>query len=404
MAVDLRSRPSKRLAEPGADARRARRLRQRRRVRIRRTVLLVVVAVLAPVLFSYTTTMLKPSSLPLGVRSVEWLRAHGGAWLVNDVERIYYSWTAPKPGGPALRTLPAVGKVAPLRLARPTRAYRPARISPLVAPRLAGEGVWRATGPTVRGAPPVLVTTFRADPAYPRLVAYVAWLDHTRTQLALYPGRYEPPSSLPRGPLEVPQGQRWRLLATFNSGFTHRDGHGGFAVDGRVYEPLVPGMGTVVAYTSGRVDVVAWHGGPSPGRGVVLARQNLPLIVDRGRPNPNLSDGPAWGATLGNAIRVWRSGLGVDRRGNLIYAAADYQTVGSLAAILIRAGAVRALELDINAEWPSFITYGRGGGRAPAKLVPNTQQSTTRYLVPDDRDFFAIYRAVPGGARAVPLR
>ena len=54
---------------------------------------------------------------------------------------------------------------------------------------------------------------------------------------------------------------------------------------------------------------------------------------------------------------MWRSGVGVDRHGNLIYAAANDQTVGSLAAIIIRAGAVRAMELDINAYWTSFITY-----------------------------------------------
>jgi hypothetical protein len=28
--------------------------------------------------------------------------------------------------------------------------------------------------------------------------------------------------------------------------------------------------------------------------------------------------------------------------------------------------------------------------------VPNYQQSQTRYLVPDDRDFFAVYRREPG--------
>ena len=381
-----------------------RRRRKRRRRGLMRLAALIVLVALLPVAYSYVSTMLKPSSLPLGVRSVEWLRAHGGAWLVNDVERVYYTWNAPAKGGPQLRTLPAVGKHAVSGPTAAARAYRPARIHSPLRPALAGEGVWHATGPAVGGAPPVLVTTFRTDPAYPRLVAYVAWLDHTRTRLALYPGRYEPPSSAPRGPMEVPWGQRWRLLATFNSGFTYRDGHGGFAVNGTSYTPLSPGMGTVVAYRSGRVDVVSWHGGRVPGRDVVLARQNLPLIVDGGRPNPNLSDGPAWGATLGNAIRVWRSGIGVDRHGNLIYAAADYQTVGSLAAILIRAGAVRAMELDINAEWPSFITYAHGGGRVPTKLVPNTQQSATRYLVPDDRDFFAVYRWIPTGAGAVPFK
>ena len=66
----------------------------------------------------------------------------------------------------------------------------------------------------------------------------------------------------------------------------------------------------------------------------------------------------------------------------------------SLAQILVHAGAVRAMELDINAEWPSFNSYGRRGGGDPRQLVPNTQQSATRYLVPDDRDFFAVYRRV----------
>jgi hypothetical protein len=360
----------------------------------------VLLIVLSPILYSYSVAMMKPSSLPLGVRSVEWLRGHGAAWLVNDVERLYYRWTAPAKGGPALRTLPTVGVST---VAHHAPSYRPPRIRPVITPRLPGEGVWRTTGPLVSGAPPLLVTTFRPDPSYPRLVAYVGWIDHTRTQLGLYPGRYEPPSSQLRGPMDVPQGQRWRLLATFNSGFTYGDGHGGFVVDGRSYTPLQRGVGTIVAYRNGSVNVINWKGGAVPGRSVVLARQNLPLIVNNRRPNPNLSDGPAWGATLGNAIRVWRSGVGIDRRGNLIYVAADFQTVGSLAAILIKAGAIRAIQLDINTEWPSFITYIRGGAVNPSKLVPNPLQPATRYLVPDDRDFFTVYRRVPNRA-TVPFR
>jgi len=138
----------------------------------------------------------------------------------------------------------------------------------------------------------VLVTTFRTERDYPRIVAYVAWIDHTRTQLALYPGRYEPPSGGPRGPMRVPFGERWRLLATFNSGFTHGDGHGGFSIGNHTYARLSSDLGTLVAYKNGRVDVTAWRGAPIPGPAVVFARQNLPLIVDHGRPNPNLSDGP----------------------------------------------------------------------------------------------------------------
>jgi hypothetical protein len=344
--------------------------------------------------------MLQPSSLPLGIRSIEWMRANGGAWIVNDVERVYYQLTAPDKGGPGLHSLPRVGGASLV-----TRtSYGPRPIRSLLRPRLAGEGRWRSTGRQVAGAPPMLVTTYRPDPSYPRMVAYVAWIDHSRTALALYPGRYEPPRGSPRGPMSVPLGERRLLLATFNSGFTARDGNGGFAVNGTVYRPLRDGQATVVAYRGGNVDVVSWQAGGRLGARVVLARQNLPLIVDNAVRAPNLIDGSQWGATLGNAIRVWRSGIGVDRHGNLIYAAADYQTVGSLADIFIHVGAVRAMELDINAEWPSFITYTHTGALLPTKLVPNGQQPASRYLRPDDRDFFAVYRRVPGASLQVPFR
>ena len=385
--------------------------RRRRRVRhrrLRRIVLALLVALLAPVVYSYVTTMTKPSSLPLSVRSIEWVRANHGAWLVNTVEHYWYSWTAPAPGGPALKKLPAVGVPVRAAVKRPPpstkRSSRPPRISPVLRPALSGEGVWHATGQWVRGAPPVLLTTFRSDRVYPRVVAYVAWIDHTRTQLALYPGRYEPPGASPRGPMEVPESQRYRLLATFNSGFTYGDGHGGFAVDGQTVKPLQDGIGTVVAYRDGHVDVITWHGGSTVPPWLVLARQNLPLIVDRGRVNPSLDNSSRWGDTLGQAVRVWRSAVGIDRHGNLIYAAADLQTARTLASLLIHAGAVRAIELDINPEWPSFNVYSSPGAVGPVKLVPNYQQAATRYLVPDDRDFFAVYERVGGLTGTVPLR
>ena len=263
--------------------------------------------------------------------------------------------------------------------------------------------MWRGTGPTVSGRSPVIVTTFRTEVDYPRIVAYVAWFDHTRTSVAWYPGRYEPPSAPVRGPMSVPPGQRWRLLATFNGGFIYSDGGNGSSINGRLYEPLKAGLATLVAYRNGRVDVKTWHGGPVAGPQVAFARQSLPLIIDHGHLNPALNDSSQWGFTLGNAVRVWRTGAGIDRHGNLIYAAADYQTVISLAKILQRAGAVRAMQLDINPEWPTLITYSHRGGLDPVRVVPNYQQPATRYLVPDDRDFFAVYRRVPGPV-SVPFR
>jgi hypothetical protein len=49
------------------------------------------------------------------------------------------------------------------------------------------------------------------------------------------------------------------------------------------------------------------------------------------------------------------------------------------------------MELDINSYWVSFITYGAPGARAPLNLLPGMERPATRYLTPDDRDFFAIY-------------
>ena len=76
----------------------------------------------------------------------------------------------------------------------------------------------------------------------------------------------------------------------------------------------------------------------------------------------------------------------------------------TLAQILQRAGAVRAMQFDINPEWPTMIIYAhRQGELVPIKVVPNEMQPATRYLVPDDRDFFAVYRRVPGPV-TVPFR
>jgi hypothetical protein len=253
--------------------------------------------------------------------------------------------------------------------------------------------VWRATFANGGSRPPVLITSYRPDPVdYPRVVAGVAWIDHTRTSTMLIPGISEPAVDLPsRGPEDVPMSMRHRLVATFNSGFKMKDETGGFAYEGRTYVPLQRDIATIVRYRSGRVNAIAWHGGPIAGPNVVFARQNLPLIVNHGRPNPNLNDGPEWGFTLGNAALVWRSAVGIDRHGNLVYVAGPDLGLNSLATVMIHAGAVRAMELDINTYWTSFITYRLPGAHGAANLLEGMARSPQRYLTPDDRDFFAVY-------------
>lgn len=363
--------------------------------RARRIALIAALICAIPAALSFISAVMGPSNSGFGILAVEWLRDNGARGLVNRVENIYYSLNAPATGGPGLKALPAQAgtNVAPATAkVHHHHIYRPRAIRPVMSPALPGEGVWRATFANGGSRPPVLVTSFRPDPNYPSLVAGVAWIDHTRTSTWLYPGRVEPAVSLPsRGPMEVPDHLRSKLVATFNSGFKLADSGGGFATGGHTYEPMKPGIATIIRYANGRMDVVSWQGGASVGSDVVYARQNLPLIVNHGRPNPNLSDGPEWGATLGNAIRVWRSAVGVDRHGNLIYASAPDQTVGSLAAVMIRAHAVRAMELDINTYWTTFIHYRSPGAVGAANLLASMDRPSDRYLSPEDRDFFAVY-------------
>jgi hypothetical protein len=250
-------------------------------------------------------------------------------------------------------------------------------------------------------APSVYLAHFRPFASQPGVVAYASWMRTATTQIALYLG-YKGPgdTTLARGPEMVPTQARSRLLATFNSGFYEADHAGGFYVNHTLYFPMVPGEATLVRYTNGKVDVMAWGAGARPGANVLMARQNLTLLVNDSRPTPLAATNSAWGLTLHGAAAVWRTALGVDAAGNLIYAAAPAQTSWSLARVMVELGCVRAMELDINPEWPIFVTYGAPGAASPTLDVPNPNQIPGRFLYVSTKDFFALYSAsAPGAAQ-----
>ncbi len=247
----------------------------------------------------------------------------------------------------------------------------------------------------------VLTTTFAPSAQAPTVVAYVAWIRTSRTLLSLYPGYEGPGATSPgvnRGPEMVPPAASTDLLATFNSGFYEADGAGGFYTHHTLYFPMIKGLATVVRYTNGKVNVVSWSGGARPGATVLMARQNLPLLVSNARATPLSSQNQMWGLTLHGLAAVWRTALGVDARGNLLYVAAPAQPSSSLASIMVRLHAGSALELDINPEWPIFVTYAARGARGPALFVPNPNQIPNRFLYSSTKDFFAEYISQHPGA------
>jgi hypothetical protein len=360
-----------------------------------------LVVVVVYFVFSYVNYMLKPTSETFSERSAEWVREDVpfGNWIIDTAE--HYTASAPRRGGPGLKRLPSIGlSPVPPRVKHAKHvSYRPAAIKAVFAMPLPGEGVWHRAGPLVEGGPPVLVATYRPSPAYPSIVAYVLWIDHTRTDLAYYPGRYEPPSAVVRGPMMVPVDQRSRLLATFNGAFTHVDTNNGSAVNGHTNEPLIDGNATLVGYRDGAVNIVKWTGAPNAPANVAWARQSLTPILWDGKLNPELSTDPnsiQWGYTLGGVTFTPRTAVGVDAHGNVMFVVASEATVISLAQILKHIGAVRGMEFDINPEWHTMITYAHKHGLGPRMVEPQPQQSPDRYLTPDDRDFMAVFSKVPG--------
>ena len=273
----------------------------------------VVVLLLAPVVYSYVTTMLRPSSLPLGIRSVEWVRTHHGAWLVNEAEN-----SSGTRGTRRRRAGRRCGRSrrsasAPARLVHSARAvYRPRADragDPPRAARRGGLALDRARRRRRAARPRDDVPN---RPGVPARSSRTSRGSTTRAPSSRStPGRYEPPNASPRGPMEVPQSQRWRLLATFNSGFMNRDSHGGFFVDGAARRHRSGrGQGTIVAYKDGRVDVISWHG-RSRSRAEGRPRAAEPAADRRPRP---AESAPRGQLALGKHARQCGTRLAIRRR------------------------------------------------------------------------------------------
>jgi hypothetical protein len=179
-----------------------------------------------------------------------------------------------------------------------------------------------------------------------------------------------------------------------------RDSRGGFYANGRTARTMVTGAATLVISPTGVPNVGQWGRDFQMGPTVAFARQNLSLIVDGGQPVAGIAtDSSAkWGSTVGNRVYVWRSGVGVTANGALVYAAGDGLSATTLAGLLARAGAVRAMELDINSTWVDFFSYTPAAPGHPAanvgvvKLLPDMRPSTNDYLTASSRDFVAIFR------------
>lgn len=386
----------------------ARGRRRRRRQIVRRAIAVTLALMLIPVGWSYYRVLSAPGTDPWTARSVEWLRDNGMNGVVNSVERWWYTHHPPPVGGTPKQGLPhaaalkgaAIAGHHRLLVARaPAHLAPPANMEPLVATPLANEGVWKPTGRQVAGAPAVYTTFFRPDSVHTSLVAAAMWMDTKLLKVFYVPGLREPGGRATWG-AQVPLGLRPGLVAAFNSGFKMSSSLGGVFTEHQMVRPLVNGAASLVIDDKGKPNVGMWGRDFTMTPDVASVRQNLALIVDDGQPVPGLPSNTngAWGATLGNKVFVWRSGVGVDRKGALVYVGGPGLSAETLAVLLQRAGAVRAMELDINTAWVSAYTYvqiypGHPEAVAGVKLLPSMDRGNDRYLVAGERDFFALFAA-----------
>jgi hypothetical protein len=266
---------------------------------------------------------------------------------------------SPRPGSP--QSLPGTPS-------RPSPTPTPAPAPPAAA---AGLSSFRAADGSVvtlaefSGAVSFRLHAGSGDPGYPAL------------------------SVLHAGPAVGPDEHR-RLLAAFNGGFRLSSGAGGYEQEGHVISPLIPGMASLVIDRSGAAAIGVWgHGLPRAGEAVYSVRQNLTLLVNHGQVTAAATDWGLWGATLGGGEFVARSALGQDAAGQIVFAGSMSASPADLAAALIRAGAVKGMELDINPEWVQ-LDVARHPGHALTAAIPGQQRPADQYLIGWIRDFITV--------------
>ena len=101
-------------------------------------------------------------------------------------------------------------------------------------------------------------------------------------------------------------------------------------------------------------------------------------------------DMQTWGLTTTNSMYTWRSGIGVTKNGNLIYAAGPSLVPQTLAVALKAAGAVNAMQLDINPVWVRFVIFNSlGDGKYRYySLTKDMTNGGYQDLIGYQKDFF----------------
>lgn len=360
---------------------------QPRPCRRRRVATLVLLALLVPVGWSYGGYLTAAGNAPVGVRTVDWFRDHGFESGVNYAEQWWYTRSKPTGTTPSRSDLPN---------GLTTFGTSTDRLPSRQRSTLPGEGVWQNVTGLAAPAASVQQTFIRPDAKYPSVVTDLVRLDQRAVKLVYVPGTQELGGASFAWHSQIPSSQRANVLAAFNAGFKFKHITGGAYTEGRqLVRPLKAGSASVVIHRDGTVDVAKWGRDATITSDIVSVRQNLALIVDGAKLVPGMSvdRGGQWGSPKSQFQYTWRTALGIDTQGRLIYAASHTMTLTELAQSMVGAEAVRAMQLDIH---PTVsFNWFRPNPKAPlgtdgTKLMASMSRDATRFLLTEERDFFAV--------------
>lgn len=262
----------------------------------------------------------------------------------------------------------------------PPRSNSPAVLgAPLAAPAAltpfsgtitpTGEGTWSPAGRLVGSTSAIYETTL--VPPGGSQPAGIAWMDTNLLSARLYSGSMSPGGGPYRYSAPIQPAQAASLVAAFNGGFVMKVAGGGYYTQHQIVDPLVQGAASLVIYSNGSVNIGAWGSNVTMTPNVVSVRQNLVPLVAGGQPTPQASNPNwmTWGATCGATSCIgpgienqWRSGIGITANGALVYVTGPALDPLQLAQLLVHAGAIRAMQLDINPDWTVFVAYNPSPG------------------------------------------
>ena len=254
------------------------------------------------------------------------------------------------------------------------------------------DGTWAPSGTGSGQGYATFATYVSPYPGAPQVA--VAWINQQYAKISLFAGTSQPGGTWPNQGA-IPAASDSSLIGAFDGGFIFAQAQGGWYEAGKTAIPLVNNAASVVEYSDGTVNIGSWGTDVTMTPDVYAVRQNLIPLVAQGQVTPAAQFNPlsTWGFSLGQLLYTWRSGLGITAGGNLIWVGGPGLSPETLGQVLVWAGAIRGMQLDINPDWVNYASYNYSvaQGVTGSNLLASMHFAPSHYLVGFWRDFFGVF-------------